>query len=160
MAEVLEKLREGDIFRWSYRDPGDDRQYGRYHCCSCIAVVHKNGRLYDTFWHGSDNKSFGVEDLPKLELTRLGNFSDLEKAPEYKQEYYDDSDCVNLTHSNSSRDNFYLRKGAQPSAAKMLETARHKLERCESDIRGAMWRAEQLRLAIAKIEAGDLGVHL
>jgi hypothetical protein len=150
------ELREGDIFRWSYREPGDDRAYGRYHCCSCFVIVDKSGRLRDTFWgSGSDNRSFGQDDLPRLKLTRLGNMADLEKASEHQADYYDDTDIVDLNHSNSSRGNFYLRKGAIRSLKKMLETARYKLEQSVSVERCAANRSEQLRAAITKIEAGD-----
>lgn len=148
-------IKEGDIFRWSYRKPGDDRKYGRYHCCSRIAVMTK-GRLRDTFWGSSSDRTFGLDDLPRLELTYLGNFADLEKADEWKADYYDDADIVNLNHSNSSRDNFYLRKGAKRSAVKMLEVAHYKLERSESEAQMAADRAERLRATIAKIEAGEI----
>lgn len=162
MTTVETTLREGDIYRWSYRDPGDDRSYGRYHCCSRIGVVTR-GRLVDTFWSyaGSDSRSFGPADLPKLELTRLGNFSELQKAPEWQADYFDDADIVDINHSNSTRGNFYLRKGAQRSAKKMLERARYKLEQSISAERSAAWKSEELRKAIARIEAGETdGVHL
>lgn len=156
-------LKEGDIYRWRYRAPSDERPYGSYHCCSCIAVV-RGERLRDTFWGssaGSDGKSFGLDDLHKIDLTYVGNFADLDKAPDYRASYYDDSDVVNLNHSNSGRDNFYLRKGAKRSAAKMLESAYAKIEKARSDIRLAEWQIEQANAAIDRIEAGELdAVHL
>lgn len=160
MSEVVDTLREGDVYRWSYREPGDDRTYGRYHCCSRIAIV-RNGRLRDTFWMigtsfpSSDGRSFGTDDLPKLELTRLGNLAEYEKAPEYNGDYFDDADIMNLNHSNSSTGNFYLRKGAKRSAAKMLESAHYHMGRAEATLRSAASRIEQLREVIAKIEAGN-----
>lgn len=162
-AETI-TLREGDVYLWGYLEPGDDRAYGRYHCCSCFAVV-KNGRLRDTYWaiqnsFGSDGRSFGVDDLPKLELRRLGNLSDLERKQEYEEDYYDDADIVDLNHANSSRGNFYLRKGAKRSPAKMLRSARRMLEKAESDARMAADRAERLRSAIAEIKAGKTDVYL
>jgi len=164
MSEVIEALIEGDVFRWSYRDPNtDNRQWGSYHCCSCLAIVH-NGLLRDTFWQigmsFSDGKSFVIGDLPKLDLTRLGNLADFDKAPEYQADYHDDADIMNLNHSNSSRGNFYLRKFALRSQKKMLEMARYKLENSESAERSAARKSEQLREAIAKIEAGDTNVFL
>lgn len=159
-AETIVELREGDIYRWSYREPGDDRQYGRYHCCSQIGIV-KKGRLTDTYWFGSDNRSFGPKDLGALNLTRLGNMEELIKAPVWQAEYYDDADIVNLNHANSSNDNFYLRVGAQRSLKKMLESAKAKLDRAESDKRMAEWKIERIAAEIAKIEAGQTeGVHL
>jgi hypothetical protein len=157
-AETIEAMREGDIFRWRYNEPKDeDRSWGSYHCCSGFAVV-RNGRLCDTYWStGNDGRSFGAEDLPKLDLTRLGNFAELNKSRESEADYYDDADIINLNHANSSRGNFYLRRGAQRSVAKMLQAARNKLEDAESDMRIAASRAERLREAIARIEAGDTG---
>lgn len=158
MTEVIEKLVEGDVFRWSYREPGDDRQWGRYHCCSNIAVVHGE-ILRDTYWQignsFSEGRRFGIDDLPKLELTRLGNMADLERVPEYQSDYYADTDIVDLNHANSTRGNFYLRKGAVRNQTKMLEVARYKLEQSESAERSAASKSERLREAIAKIEGGD-----
>src|SRR5882672_9247462 len=98
MTEVVEKFNEGDVFRWTYRDPNTDNgAYGSYHCCSRIVIVHGD-RLWDTYWRVGQSfsgcRSFGLNDLFKIELTRLGNLSDLEKAPEYQAEYYDDADIV------------------------------------------------------------------
>jgi hypothetical protein len=84
----------------------------------------------------------------------------LERAKEYQADYYDDADIVNLNHSNSSRDNFYLRKGAKKSQAKMLEVARRNLERSQSNERAAANLSSDLTEAIRRIEAGDLGVHI
>lgn len=159
-AETI-AMKEGDIFRWCYREPSEDNgAWGRYHCCSRIAFF-RNGRLRDTFWmvgdsFGSDGRSFGSDDLPRLELTFVGNFSDLEKAPEYQADYYADADIVNLNHSNSTSGNFYLRKGAVRSAQKMLEVAQRKLEQSQSDERRAARKSEELHAAISRIEAGQI----
>lgn len=154
MPEISEN--EGDIFRWSYRDPDtDNRQYGSYHCCSRIAVF-KDGVLRDTFWNsGSDGRRFKPEDFPKLELTFIANFSDLDSANEYQSDYYDDADIVDLNHSNSPRGNFYLRKGAVRSQKKALAVARAKLERSLTDERIAALQSEQLRATISRLEAGE-----
>lgn len=158
MTDVIEQLREGDIFRWSYRDPNtDSRQYGSYHCCSRIAVV-KNGLLRDTYWGayaGSDGRSFGQDDIHKLDLTFVANLRDLEVAAEYQADYYDDADIINLNHSNSTRGNFYLRKGAVRSQDKMLAVARQRMAEAESDWHTAARRMEEIRGIIDKIEAGE-----
>lgn len=160
MAETLTDLREGDVFRWFYREHGDDRSYGRYHCCSRIGIVTK-GRLRDTYWGlCSDSRSFGPDELSKLNLTRLGNLSDFDQVREYNADYYADADVMDLNHSNATSGNFYVRKGAARSAAKMLEVANRKLERAQSDERMAARRSEELRKAIERIEAGDVNVHL
>lgn len=151
------QMKEGDIFHWSYRDPNvDNRAYGSYHCCSRIAVF-RSGLLRDTFWNcGSDGRWFKPEDFPKLELTFVANFSDIESAPEYQADYYDDADIVNLNHSNSTRGNFYLRKGAVRSQKKQLEVCRRKLEQSLRDERVAALQSEQLRATISRLEAGEV----
>jgi len=155
MSDTMIKLRDGDIYRWAYREPGDDRAYGRYHCCSQIAVV-RSGLLRDTFWSsGNEGRTFGPDDMDRLELTFVANFSDLSKAPEYEADYYADADIVDLNHSNSSGGNFYLRGGAQRCASKMMETAKRKLDRALSDERMAEARAKELRAKIIKIAEGD-----
>lgn len=164
MTDVIADFREGDVYRWTFRDPDtDNRQYGSYHCCSRIAVVHR-GRLRDTYWQIGDSfsegRSFGVEDLPKLELTRLGNLSELLPAKEYEADYYDDADIVNLNHSNSTRGNFYLRKGARRSREKMLEVARYNLERSTANERSAARLSEELRETISKLEADQLVLYI
>lgn len=157
---VIDKMKEGDIFRWRYREGTKHGDYA-YHCCSNIAVF-KNGRLRDTYWHGyatsSDGRSWMADECHKLDLTFLANESDLEPAQAYQAEYYDHADIVNITHANGG--SFYLRKGAVRSQAKMLESARYKLEKSESDKQMAEWRSERLREAIAKIEAGDTTAHI
>jgi hypothetical protein len=167
MSDTIEKLNEGDVFRWNYRDPdADNHQYdGRYHCCSRIAIV-RNGRLRDTYWMIGDSfasdgtRTFGIDDLSRIALTHLGNMADLEKVPEYQSDYYADADIVDLNHANSSRGNFYLRKGAVRSQAKMLVVAKYKLEQSESAERSEALKSERLREAIAKIESGDTSVYL
>lgn len=154
-------MKEGDVFRWTYREPSEnDGAWGRYHCCSRIAIFH-NGRLRDTFWQiggsfSQDCRSFGVDSLHKIDLTLLGNLSELDKASEYQADYFDDADIVDLNHPNSSRGNFFLRKGSKRSAAKMIEVARYKLEQVKSDQRSAIRKEDELQRAISRIEAGEL----
>lgn len=157
------KLRDGDIYRWRHVESGDDRPFGRYHCCSRIAVVHK-GRLRDTYWQIGDyfgeGKSFGIDDLGRIELTFIANCADLEKRHESDVEYYDCADVVDLNHPNSSKGNFYIRKGAKRSAAKMLESANRRLEAAKSDEQRAKNTIERLTSNIQRINSGDIEGYL
>lgn len=164
MTDVIEALREGDVYRWRYRDPkADGRPYGSYHCCSCIAIVN-SGRLKDTFWQigqsFSDGRSFALEDLSKLELTFLGNLSDLVSAKEYEADYYDDADIVDLNHSNHTKGNFYLRKGAKRSRDKMEAIARQRFAEAEADFHTARRRMDEIGKIIDRLEAGELVSHI
>lgn len=159
------EMKERDVYRWAYRAPGDDRDWGRYHCCSQIGFF-LNGQLRDTYWmygekyQGGAGRSFPPEFFPKLTLTFVANLDDLEPAKEYQAEYYDDADIANLNHANSSSGNFYIRKGAKRSAAKMIATARAKMEQAISDAKYAVRRSGEMKEIIAKIEAGDTSVYL
>lgn len=150
-------IKEGDIFQWSYKDEksGDRGPYKRYHCKSQICVA-KDGRLRDTYWNmsGYDDTWSYEEAQVSLRLVYVGNFADLDKSDERNEEFYDEADCVNLNHPNSSRGNFYLRKGAKRSRAKMLEMALHKKERAESEVRYRTQDVERLAETIDRINAG------
>lgn len=162
MTDTTISLKEGDIYRWHYRAPGDNGTWGRYHCCSQIGIVRK-GRLYDTYWMigtspSGDARTFGPERLHELDLTYLGNLADLDEAKPYQADYYDDADIVDIRHANSSYGNFYLRKGAKRSAQKMLESAKQKLEKARSDGRLAALREADALQAITLIEAGNTDI--
>lgn len=164
MSDVVETLREGDVYRWSYRDPNTDhRSYGSYHCCSRIAVVYR-GRLMDTYWQignsFSEGRSFGIDDIKKLDLKFVANMDELEPAKEYQADYYDDVDIVSLNHANSPRGNFYLRKGAKRSQDKMLAVARQRLAEAEADERTAVRRRTEISEIIDRIEDGALDGHI
>lgn len=157
---------DGDIYRWRYKDekPEHLAAWGRYHCKSRIAIANA-GRLFDTYWggFGSDSARWTYADAEaQLELTRLGNFSELEKRPDYETMYYDAADIVDLRHPNSSRDNVYIRKGAPRSKAKMLSVLLERVETSERELNYAKLRIERDRERIAAIERGDdlNGVYL
>lgn len=158
-TETAIVLREGDVYRWSYVEDGDDRPWGRYHCKSQIGIV-SDGRLRDTYWHSGSDITFGSDDLSRIKLTFLGNLNDLEKCDESNRDYYDDADIVNLNHPNSTKGNFYIRKGAQRSATKMMETAKYLLEKAESDMRSAERSRDRALASIAKIESGDTAGYI
>jgi hypothetical protein len=158
------EIKDGDIFRWSYKDeqPEHRREWGRYHCKSCIAVA-KAGMLHDTYWHYSPEKVGGGMDgarwtydeaVDRIHLEPVGNLAELEKKEEWHAAYYDDADCVNLNHSNSSRNNFYIRKGAQRSREKMLAVLAERIRQSESEISFRESRLERDRQLQADLESG------
>lgn len=152
------EIKDGDIFRWCYRDqkPEDLGPWKRYHCKSQIAIA-KDGWLVDTYWSCmSDSTKWKYAEAPaKLRLAYLGNFADLDHQQEYMAEYYDDEDCVDLNHPNSSKGNFFIRKGARRSERKMRDMIAHKIEKEESLIRVSTWRIESLRKELAKLDSGE-----
>lgn len=154
-------IKDGDIFRWRYKDekPEHRREWGRYHCKSQIAVA-KSGILRDTYWGDSSSGTIWSYDEAErlLELTFVANFADLEKRDEYRADYYDDADCVSLNHPNSTRGNFYVRKGAQRSRERMRVVVAERIAATEHEIAYRQGVAERLRELAIQIEtATDLG---
>ena len=154
--QVVEQptIKEGDIFHWRYRDEKRHSDYLSYWAKSRIAVATLM-YLNDTFSDYSNPDWTHSEAREKLILARIGNFAVLERQPEYMADYYDDRDIVNINHSNSSRGNFYIRKGAKRSPDKMIETLDYKITRAESEIVCAQRLIERLRDTKQKIMFGE-----
>lgn len=149
-------LAEGNIYRWRWADTVKDADcapYRSYHCLSQMAVV-RNGRLTDTFWHGSDNR---VLDPADVILTLLGNIDDLVEIRSYDIPYYRPDDIVDMRHSNNSSGPIYRRKDAEKDAATMLEVIEHRLEQVKRDIEYGRRQIEQLTKDAEAVRAGKLG---
>lgn len=154
----MSDIKDGDIYRWRYKDekPDDLGPWLRYHCKSQIAIAN-NGRLTDTFWFSNSeySASWKYDEVPeRLVLNFLGNLGDLDHKPEYMFEYYDEADCVDLNHSNSSKGNFYILKGAKRSEAKMREIINQKIKEEMGKIRCAQSHIECLEKSLSDICAG------
>tara|TARA_Y100000592_G_C5205535_1_gene192524 strand:- start:26 stop:445 length:420 start_codon:yes stop_codon:yes gene_type:complete len=109
--------------------------------------------FWDTFWGGNDSdKKFSIEDaILKLDLEYLGNFEDLEKTFKEYRAYYNDSDCVDLSHPNSSQDNFYIRKGAKKSLNKMRRVLMRYLKKLDWEADYAKREADRIRSEIENL---------
>lgn len=143
-------MKDGDIFRWSWNDKQLDKlEYknssGTLYWCSSRIVVYKDGLLRDTYWaSSSDGKTFTPEQAEDiLELRFIANESDLYPANPTDRAYYEDEDCVDLSHPNSSRGNFYLRKGAKKSLTKMKKVLTRYIKREEASVRYAQQEVER-----------------
>ena len=137
----MSALREGNIYRWQWKDDARDSDrgpYRSYHCKSQIAVV-KNGRLLDTFWSGYEESSLlRREDVI---LTFWANVDDLAVIHHYQTPYYRPQDIVDLRHSNNSNGPVYLRKGAERDADTMLKVVSERIEESNREI---VWHQRQL----------------
>ena len=152
---MSEDLKEGNIYRWRWADAERDAQCGpfqSYHCCSQLAVV-TNGKLMDTYWHGSDNK---VLDPASVSLTLLGNKADLIEIRTWEIPYYRREDIIDMRHSNNSSGPIYLRKGAARDAETMLELIEHRLVQTRRDIESSKRRIELLTAQAAQVREGKL----
>jgi hypothetical protein len=153
-------MNNNDIFRWSYnegklkkRNDGDNGGT-TYWCCSRIAIV-SNDRLVDTFWGTSgSNKSWSDDQAEEqLELEFIVNMDDLTNVDPSERAYYLDADCFDLNHSNSTRGNFYIRKGAIKNTDKMRLLLLRGIHEVKSDIASQLHSIEQMESAISDISA-------
>tara|TARA_R110000782_G_scaffold256111_1_gene345001 strand:- start:1098 stop:1634 length:537 start_codon:yes stop_codon:yes gene_type:complete len=149
-------MKNGDIFQWSYNEEHIKNIGGytstTYWCCSRIGVFN-DGYLRDTFWSsGSSDKSFSVESIKnKLEVKFLSNEDDLVKSDPSMRAYYLDEDCVDLNHSNSTRGNFYIRKGAVKNLEKMERILRREKADHQYSIKSTLRSIELLEKELKNV---------
>jgi len=146
-------MRDSDIYRWNWNQKEKDKRKDQcdagtlYWGYSCIGIWNEErGWLYDTFWSSGDNKSFSLEDIErKLDIKFVANINDLKPVSgSYVFENYDDSDCVNISHSNMMRGGYYIKKDAKPSLAKKQIVIDRYIYNAENNLR--YWSGELERL--------------
>jgi hypothetical protein len=149
-------MKDGDIFRWSYRQEvverrKDDVRAGTlYWCCANIAIF-KNDILRDIFWSTGDGRSWTPEQAEKeLELQFLANEEDIEPAK--MPEYYDSRDVVDLSHSNRMGNGLFTRKGARRSKEAMRALINYKTKEAEYEIRSAQRTLELMKNKLVEID--------
>lgn len=129
------RMKDQDVYRWSYKNT--EGMFEPYHCKSRIGIFSESSNaLRDTFWgnSGSNGRWFSVEECEDLiNLEYLGNLNDYTHAREADQAMYDDKDFLNLNHSNRSKGNCYVRKGATKSKEKMVKIIKRNATKLKSD---------------------------
>lgn len=150
MLEPETKLRDGDIYRWCWKD----ETYRSYHCYSRIAVV-KNHELYDTYWGES---LLQVEDVC---LTYLGNKADLIEISEYDTVFYRSSDIIDMRHENASSAPIYLRRAAKRDMETTLAHFKQKIHETEVSLDFYARKLDHLREIYELAKIGRLDdIHL
>ncbi len=152
---MTEKLREGDIFTWRYKEDVEKRRYNNgvntaYWCKSQIAVV-KNGDLVDTYWSSSGHDGSYL-DPNEIVLTFRGNPADMEKIYPGERVFYRDEDIVDMNHPNNSGAPVYA-KGPR-NVEVMAAYYKYQIERIENEIKLATRRIEECQNAISRLESG------
>ena len=145
----MSEWREGDVFRWHYRETPDLGWGDPYWCCSRIARVTANGDLVDTYWNNDSGRRFTREEAnANLKLKFIANLNDLEEVSWAKEMYHPD-DVVDLSHPNSWG-GVYIRKGAQECLQTQLELAEKELARAEGVVEVCRNAVDWLRGRIAE----------
>lgn len=145
-------MKDKDIYQWRYNQKKLDQMKSGinagtiYFCCSCIGIWDaKNKRLIDTYWdwESGGNKYFEKQEIKNnLELKYIGNLDNLRPCDKCEFNNYNDSDCINISHSNMSQSGFYIKKNAKPSLTKKrkvikkhIEHYEHKIKYYKNDVR-------------------------
>jgi len=146
------ELKQGDIFRWSYnkkwleKKSDGDNGGTTYWAVSRIAIVDGD-YLVDTWGSSSMNASFTKEMIDeRLELVFIANMNDIEEACKSDRACYMDADCIDISHGNSWGMNFYLKKGAKKSVAKMEKVIRRKKYDIEHSIKYQLQEINRLEI--------------
>lgn len=149
----MNKMKEGDIFRWSYKEPIGSYAY---YCKSRIAIF--NGEyLVDTFWHSSSDDIYWTEEdaTIKLDLVYVENMNNLEHMPyEHAVKNYEPEDIINLNHSNSSSGNVYKKSKAVYSKTAMLKYVENEILEKKREIENAGRMIMLLEKQRKEIETG------
>ena len=128
----MNNFKEGDFYRWSYKNEILRGTTDTYWCKSQIAYF--DGKyLKDTYWStGSSNYEI---DLSKVDLVFMGNIFDYEKIYEYEKQYYDPKDILDISHpDNRIGNSLFVRKGASKSKEVMLAKLQEQIDKEQSEI--------------------------
>lgn len=125
-------MKNGDIYKWSYKESTGDQTL-LYWCKSRIAVV-VNGVLKDTYWSNGSHHEHGFLDPERVDLEFIANFKDLTPIQQYEVKYFDEKDIVDITNQNSFQHQIFLRKGAVKSLEKIKEGLQREIESKEGEV--------------------------
>ena len=146
-------MKKGNVYRWNYTEEQRGKMTGDIYWCKSRIAIFDGKWLTDTFWgNSSSDLSFSKEDVStKIEVTFLANMDDLESSDPSMRAYYLDADCVDLNHPNSTRGNFYIRKGSVKNLAKMERILRREKAEHEYSIRSTLRSIELLEKELKNV---------
>ena len=149
-------LREGDIFKWYYKNDSEYRRNNQstaYWCMDNQCVV-RSGELVDTYWDGVDlsrlSSNSNFLDIDKIDLEFICNLDDIEFIREYQVEDYDK--VYNLSYQKSCYKVFAIDKGAQVSKKALRAKYVRKLEEAEYRKRSAEWDIQSYTKSIEELD--------
>ena len=161
------ELKLNDVYKFRYNEIWQEKIFMSSHCFDGQLVVRqrRNGELYleDTYWssHDSSNRNFTLEKaLEQGTLTLICNYDDVEKCERYKFDYYANEDVFNLSTQHMCYGEYYKRKGAERSPAKMEAVLNDKIMNCEDQIRYYNNDMIYLKEKLEKLQGGDINIYI
>ncbi len=154
-------MKHFDIYCWSYKDPKDHNS-NNYWCTTQIGVVIDD-KLVDTYWgwpperYFSDGRKWSLKDAEdKLNLEFIANLDDLVLLTDTK-EFYDD--VIDLTHSNSTQNLRFIRKGQERSIPAMIKHHEQKIQELQSDIKFKQYKLNEVQEHLLNLLNGTVRVY-
>lgn len=154
-------LREGDVYRWFYKDHDQYVKNNRstaYWCMDNQCVVVK-GQLYDTYWCYWDKEGVKVTgsnckwvDPDKVDLEFICNTNEIKYIDKWKLEDYDK--VYNLSYQKGYRPIYAVDKGAEVSKKALKNKYQRLLEEAYQKQRSAEFDIERYSDEIEKL--GDV----
>lgn len=154
------EIREGDVFRWYYKDDAAYRARSpngtAYWCMDnqCFATI-RDGVTYliDTYWAHYGCEYIGNEvkivDVERVDLEIICNLNEIEWISEY---YIQDYDKVyNLSRQSCCYKHYAIDKGVQPSKAAILKKITVERDQLVCDLDYNQWRTKMLNEQIAEM---------
>lgn len=165
------QIKVNDVFKFSYHPQEGQGWDSRTHCFEGLLIVRKNGkgeiRLEDTYWGISPdghNQRFKPEEAEeKGVLTHYFNLDKVDPVSNYERKYYADEDLFFLSRQHACAESCrytFIRKRAKRSQTKMLEGINKKIMEAKRKVESVVEDVASYSELKAKIEKGDLGVHI
>lgn len=155
-------IKEGDIFRWYYKNDAEYREKNRttaYWCMDnqCVAI-NRDDCIYlvDTYWCGLEPKLIGqndtVLDPEKVDIEFICNTNDVIGLHSWEVEDYDV--VYNLSYQKGcykeyATDAEAYKKG--PSKVAVLKKLEAQLQRAHEDLRSAEWTITRINEQIEEL---------
>jgi hypothetical protein len=152
--------KEGDVFRFSYsqaeREKAAQGWAGSLNHCFDGQVVYRKGQYVDTYWSFGECGDGRVVRPDQGELTFVVNLADVEPIRSYEALHYDEADVFDLSYQHGCYKKLMIRKGAQPSAARMIIEVRKKEASLRAEIEFAQRNLCDLAVLRHRLESGDV----
>ena len=157
----MSNFKQGDLVRWSWKqgcEPGFT--HDPYWCKTRTAIVLKDGRWVDTFWHSfSDSENCWSQDYEvpptQVDAVFLINTADLcpLKGP---REQYVPEDVFYLCDGGGGARRTYMRSSAQPQRELIQQILERRLADALYKETQAKKEQNQLLVQLAELKAGAM----
>lgn len=126
-------------------------------CREGTAIANGHGLLVDTYW-GSGSTAHIVRDVEQRSVEVLFHLDDYDELDRWRSDVnkwstYAPQDRQRITSQHGLQQRLFIRKGAVPARATMIENARAKVAEAEAEVSSAQRRLEREQEDLAALLA-------